>query len=269
MSSEDCAMAGVNEPATIGTETPVTVSARPVAAPSRRRRTKDRSVIFWSPWAIESKDATAGTPDSSRTYYRQAERQPNCLGGMPPQLNRQSAGFARLGAEGQRLALGIPAERADRRGARGLNLDQRAVVDAHDQHATVRIAHRDDGLMRMAGHHHHTRLGARHDFWLPAHWAVLAVERPQDELLGARGGEEVAVHGPAERAHARRIARHAHVLALGQPPAVQHRLLHGGDQEFAVRAERRAEMRALPFQRFRLSRGIGKPKRGAVVMRDT
>src|SRR5664279_1354171 len=119
MSSEDCAMAGVNEPATIGTETPVTVSARPVAAPSRRRRTKDRSVIFWSPWAIESKDATAGTPDSSRTYYRQAERQPNCLGGMPPQLNRQSAGFARLGAEGQRLALGIPAERAGQRARLG------------------------------------------------------------------------------------------------------------------------------------------------------
>jgi hypothetical protein len=34
---------------------------------------------------------------------------------MPPQLKRQSAGFARLGAEGQRLAAGIPAKRADRR----------------------------------------------------------------------------------------------------------------------------------------------------------
>jgi hypothetical protein len=34
---------------------------------------------------------------------------------MPPQLKRQSAGFARLGAEGQRLAGGLPAERADRR----------------------------------------------------------------------------------------------------------------------------------------------------------
>ena len=66
------------------------------------------------PRAIESKEATAGKPDSSRTYYRQAERQPNCLGGMPPQLKRQSAGFTRLGAEGQRLAGGIPAESADR-----------------------------------------------------------------------------------------------------------------------------------------------------------
>src|SRR6202142_2708198 len=133
MSSEDCAMAGVNEPATIGTETPVTASARPVAAPSRRRRTKDRSVIFWSPWAIESKEATAGKPDSSRTYYRQAERQPNCLGGMPPQLKRQSAGFARLGAEGQRLALGIPAERADRTMPFGHEPDQRAVAEAHQE----------------------------------------------------------------------------------------------------------------------------------------
>jgi hypothetical protein len=32
---------------------------------------------------------------------------------MPPQLKRQSASFARLGAEGQRLAGGFPAERAD------------------------------------------------------------------------------------------------------------------------------------------------------------
>src|ERR1700690_3755009 len=199
MSSEDCAMAGVNEPATISTETPVTATARPIAAPSRRRRTKDRSVIFWSPWAIESKEATAGKPDSSRTYYRQAERQPNCLGGMPPQLKRQSAGFARLGAEGQRLALGIPAERADRRGARGLHLAQRAIVNARQQHHAVGIADRDDRLMRMTGHHHHTRLGAGHDFRLPAHRAVLAVERPQDELLGAGGGEEFPVRAPAER----------------------------------------------------------------------
>src|ERR1700675_4862842 len=148
MSSEVCAMPGVSEPAKIGTETPVTASARPVAAPSRRRRTKDRLIIFWSPWASESKEATAGKPDSSRRYCKQAERQPNCLGGMPPQLKRQSAGFARLGAESQRLAHGIPAECADRRSPCRLYQDQRAVVDAHNQHAAVRIAHRSDGLTR-------------------------------------------------------------------------------------------------------------------------
>ena len=58
----------------------------------------------------------------------------------------------------------------------------------------------------------------------------------------------LAVRGPAERAHPRRIAGHAHVLGVGEPPAVQHRLLHGGDEEFAVRAEGDAEMRALPFE---------------------
>ena len=59
------------------------------------------------------------------------------------------------------------------------------------------------------------------------------------------------------------------MLAVDQPPAVQHRLLHGGDEEAAVRADRGAEMRALPFELFRRRpRGVGKPQRGAVVVRD-
>ena len=121
----------------------------------------------------------------------------------------------------------------------------------------------------MAGNDRNARGRPRQKRRLLAHRPVLAVERPQDELLEAGGGEELAVGGEAERAHARRIARHAHVLTVGDAPAVQHRLLHGGDQEFAVRAKGDAQMRALPDQRLRLGAGrVGKPERGAVVMRD-
>ena len=59
------------------------------------------------------------------------------------------------------------------------------------------------------------------------------------------------------------------MLAVGKPPAVQHRLLHGGDEKAAVGAHGGAEMRALPFELFRRGlRRVGKPQRGAVVMRD-
>ena len=84
---------------------------------------------------------------------------------------------------------------------------------------------------------------------------------------------EVARKSPSavqlERAHARRITRHAHVLAIRQPPAMKHRLLHAGDQKFSIRADRDAEMRALPFKPLRLGAGgIGKPECRAIVMRD-
>ena len=55
---------------------------------------------------------------------------------------------------------------------------------------------------------------------------------------------------------------------VGQPPAVQRRLVHRGDEKLVVRAEHDAEMRAGPFQEFRLRRHVGKPQRHAVVMRD-
>ena len=60
-----------------------------------------------------------------------------------------------------------------------------------------------------------------------AHGSVLALERPQDELVRARGREPLAAGGPFERAHARAVARHPHVLAVGEAPAMQRRLLHG------------------------------------------
>ena len=58
-------------------------------------------------------------------------------------------------------------------------------------------------------------------------------------------------------------------LLIDQPPAVQHRLLHGGDQEAAIGMHDDAEMRALPFELFGFGlRCVGKPQRGAVIVRD-
>ena len=83
---------------------------------------------------------------------------------------------------------------------------------------------------------------------------------------------EVASHlppavQPSERTRAP-IARHAHVLAVDEAPAVQRRLLHGGDQELAVRADGRAEMRALPFELSGVALRVRKPERDAVVVGD-
>ena len=103
---------------------------------------------------------------------------------------------------------------------------------------------------------------------LLAHRAVLALERPQHELLRAAGGEPLAAGGPAERAHARRIAGHAHVLGVDDAPAVQRRLLHGGDQELAVRAEGDVVVRALPLQHLGRGLRVRKPQRHAVVVGD-
>src|SRR5690349_6678054 len=122
----------------------------------------------------------------------------------------------------------------------------------------------------MAGDDRQPRLAPGKNCWLPPHRTVLAVEWPEDELFGARRRQKFAVRGPRQRTHSRRIARHAHVLAVGEAPAMQHRLLHRGDDEAAVRARRNAEMRALPLEFLRVrAGGVGKPKRAAVVMRDS
>ena len=47
---------------------------------------------------------------------------------------------------------------------------------------------------------------------------------------------------------------------------MHRRLVHHGHQELVVRAEGDAEMRAGPFQEFRLRRHVGKPQRHTVVM---
>ena len=72
---------------------------------------------------------------------------------------------------------------------------------------------------------------------LLAHRPVGAGERP-DHHAGRAGGRQ---HAPAveegQAAHLGRIAAHAHVLGVGEPPAVQGVLLHRRHQEAAVRAE--------------------------------
>ena len=63
------------------------------------------------------------------------------------------------------------------------------------------------------------------------------------------------------------IARHAHVLAVGQPPAMQRHFLHGGDDMRAIGGEADGGMAALPLQQARLVLLCrDEPERGAVVV---
>ena len=120
----------------------------------------------------------------------------------------------------------------------------------------------------MTCDHGDTRLQRREHRGLLAHRTVLAGERPDDHGVGARGGEPLAARAPRHRPDTAGIAAHPHVPVIGKPPAVQRRLMHGGDEEFVVGAEGDGEMRAGPFQKFRLRRHVGKPQRHAVVMGD-
>src|ERR1700733_1180700 len=59
------------------------------------------------------------------------------------------------------------------------------------------------------------------------------------------------------------------MLAVSDAPAMQHWLLHGGDQKAPVGTDGGAEVRALPFEEFRGGRRrVRKPERSAVVMGD-
>src|SRR5262249_59439618 len=50
---------------------------------------------------------------------------------------------------------------------------------------------------------------------------------------------------------------------------MQHRLLHAGDQEFPIRADCDAKMRALPFETLGLRTGsVRKPEGRAIVVRN-
>ena len=180
----------------------------------------------------------------------------------------QHAGVAVFGAESQQRALGVPGQRRDRRAAVAAHQDFRAVLEPDDQHGAVAVARGHDVLLRMTGDRGDARLQRRQHRRLLAHRAVLAGERPDDHGIGARGGKPLAARAPRHRADAAGIAAHAHVPVVGEPPAMQRRLVHRGDQEFVVGAEGDGEMRAGPFQKFRLRRHVGKPQRHAVVMRD-
>ena len=87
-------------------------------------------------------------------------------------------------------ALGVPGERRDRLAAIPAHQNFRAVLEPHHQHRAVAIARGHDGLLRMAGDHGDARLQRRQHRRLLAHRTVLAVERPEDHGVGARGGED-------------------------------------------------------------------------------
>src|SRR5262245_4568289 len=180
-----------------------------------------------------------------------------------------NSGVARLSTKRQSLTAAIPGKRTDSLPVRLTSQDQGVVIDAHKLHRAIGISDRNDRPTWVTRNRGYARLGACQDFRLPSHRAVLAVKGPEDELLGTRCRQKISVCCPAERAHARRIAGHPHVFCVGQTPSVERRLLHGGDQKLSIRADRHAEMRALPLQEFRLgTTGIRKPKRGAIVVSD-
>ena len=138
-----------------------------------------------------------------------------------------NASVSVLGAEGEHVPSALQASAVTAALPAGRANTSAPSSIAHQQHQAVGIADRHHLLVGMAGHDLDLRLRRRKDARRLAHGTVLALERPQDQLGGARGREPLAAGAPVERAHARVIARHPHVLAVGEPPAVQGRLLHG------------------------------------------
>ena len=78
----------------------------------------------------------------------------------------------------------------------------------------------------------------------------------------------MSVVRPREGACLGRIAAHAHVLLVGNPPAMQRVFLHRGDEEAPVRRKAHVEMRAFPVEDIRRCRGVREPQRRAIIMRD-
>ena len=120
----------------------------------------------------------------------------------------------------------------------------------------------------MAGDRDRALVVGREHARLLAHRAVLGGERPEDQLLGAGRREPLAARRPGHRAHLGRIAGHAHVLGVGEAPAVQRRLLHGGDEELPSGLN--ITSRCEPFQASisGAACAFGKPQRHAAVVRD-
>ena len=157
------------------------------------------------------------------------------------------ARLAVLRAERELRAVRAPRERRDRRAARLLRQNLRAVLDAH-RACTARPRSRprrspvSDGRRPLTARLRTARAcAAACPSGRPCRWNGQRMSCSEPE---------VASHLPpavqANERTLRRIARHAHVLGVGEPPAVQRRLLHRGDEEAAVRAEHHVEMRALP-----------------------
>src|SRR5262249_13527804 len=173
-----------------------------------------------------------------------------------------------FGSESECLALAIPAKCAHRLSVGPARKNQGIIVDPNQLDRAIGVPDSHHRLARMTCNLRDTGLVAREYLWLTPHGTIFAVEGPKNELLGPGRRKEISIRCPAQRAHPRRIARHAHVFAVGQPPAVEHRLLHAGDEKFSIGADRDPEVRALPLKPLRLCIRIGKPKCRAVIMSD-
>ena len=102
------------------------------------------------------------------------------------------------------------------------------------------------GWQATACHHHVAARAELHRRL--AHRPVLGLERPDDRRRRAGARQPFALGAPRQALHLGRIAGHAHVLAVGELPAMQRVLLHGGDDEIAVRrkGDRRYARRPIP-----------------------
>jgi hypothetical protein len=165
-------------------------------------------------------------------------------------------------------AVPVPGQRSDRSVARRHHRQDAGRADIGQHNQPVREA---------AGHHlvRRMRRDARADHAVAAgqlhrglaHRAA-AEERPQHDRVGAAARQPLAPLRPAERFGLRRIAAHAHVLAVRQAPAMQRVLLHRRHHGVARRMHRDGDVAALPFQ---LARAVGlgadEPQRRAIVVR--
>ena len=115
--------------------------------------------------------------------------------------------------------------------------------------------------------HHHVAARAELERRL-AHRPVLRLERPDDRRRRAGAGQPFALGAPGQALHLGGIAGHAHVLAVGELPAMQRVFLHGGDDEIAVRRKGDRGMGARPFELDRLAVGGREMQRHAIVAGD-
>src|SRR5262245_23588637 len=115
-----------------------------------------------------------------------------------------------FGSKCEQLAVVAPGEPGDRRIVRLARQHFGAVIDADEQNESVGVAGGDHRLLGMARYLFDVMFGWRQQLRRLAHRAVLRLERPQDDLVRARGHKPLAVGAPIERTHARAVALHAH-----------------------------------------------------------
>src|SRR5262245_27340757 len=162
----------------------------PIRIASAARRTRWMKVmILRPPTCPAARPISAAREVGSESMLYTLVPLPECAQCVTVGRNAQSEGehppAARFGAKGKHLTGGVPAKRAHRASIAFPYENQRIVVDAHKFHRAIGVADRHDRVARMTVDDGHAGFGAREDLRLASHRAILAVERPQDELLGA------------------------------------------------------------------------------------